>query len=265
MSNVLLSVENLHLSISTSETQKKILNGIHFQIEKGKIHSLVGESGSGKSMTSLAITKLIPSTIATYEQGNVFFKSTNLLELDPLSLQKIRGKDISYVFQEPFVSLNPIQKIKFQLIESFLKHNLGSKQEAISKAENLLDELGITDVKMRMEMYPSEMSGGMLQRICIAMALMSDPEILIADEPTSAIDITLQIQIIDLIQKIQEKTKLGILFISHDIGLVSYISDTISILKNGEVVESGSIDSVLESPQKEYTKMLIHTNLELAK
>jgi oligopeptide/dipeptide ABC transporter ATP-binding protein len=253
----LLSVNNLSVLIDTEEGVLSIIEDISFEIQSSEIFALVGESGCGKSITSLAITRLLPSNQASYPKGAVRFQKLNLLDCDEPELRSIRGKEIAYIFQEPFSALNPLQKIGDQLIEGFLFHKLGNKEEAIAKAESLLNKVGITDAKQRLGQYPNQFSGGMLQRVSIAMALMCDPKLLIADEPTSAIDVTIQLQLIELLLNLKSEIKMSILFISHDIGLVSHIADRIGVMYAGKLVEIGTTDEVIDSPKHPYAKALI--------
>ncbi|TGL24385.1 ABC transporter ATP-binding protein [Leptospira yanagawae] len=252
-----ISVNNLSIEIKTDDGVLPIVSGISFDIDKGETLALVGESGCGKSISSLALTKLLPTNTTMYPTGSILLNGTNLLEADASYLRSIRGKEITYVFQEPFTALNPLQKIGNQLVEGFLLHGLGSKEEAEKKAIYLLERVGITDAKHRLDQYPNQFSGGMLQRVCIAMALMCDPKILIADEPTSAIDVTIQLQLIELLKELKKEHGMAVLFISHDIGLVSHIADRIAVMYAGKIVEQGKVDLVIDSPKHPYTKALI--------
>jgi peptide/nickel transport system ATP-binding protein len=253
----LLDIKNFYLNFSLKEKEVPVLLDINLKIEKGEIHAIVGESGCGKSVTSLAITKLLPENLAIYKSGKILFNQKNILELDDKQIREIRGKEIAYIFQDPFTSLNPIKKIKDQIIESYLIHISQNKKEALEKAEYLLKKVGITELKERLESYPAQMSGGMLQRISIAMALMCEPSLLIADEPTSALDVTIQAQLVDLLLKIQAEQKMSILFISHDIGLVGSISQKISVMYAGEIIETGPTREILTKPLHPYTQSLI--------
>ncbi|EQA34782.1 oligopeptide/dipeptide transporter, C-terminal domain protein [Leptospira inadai serovar Lyme str. 10] len=257
--DVILSVSNLSLDLRTEIGYVPLLQNLSFQLEKGKVLALVGESGCGKSICSLALTKLLPLDLFRVAGGEILFESQNLLTLPSKKLEKIRGKDIAYVFQEPFSSLDPLQKIKDQMTEGYLIHSVGSRKEAEQKAEYLLSSVGITDVTMRMESYPHQLSGGILQRVCIAMALMCNPKLLIADEPTSALDVTVQAQLVELLLKLKGEFGLSVLFISHDFGLVSHIADKICVLYAGNVSEIGETDSVIEFPSHPYTQDLLNS------
>lgn len=253
----LISVKDLSVQLLTEEGKLSIIENISFRIGRSEIFALVGESGCGKSITALSLTQLLPSNQAAYPSGSVTFENEDLIKCSIERLRSIRGKDITYIFQEPFSSLNPLQKIGDQLIEGFLLHNLGNKEEALAKAETLLKRVGITDAKQRLDQYPNQFSGGMLQRVSIAMALMCDPKLLIADEPTSAIDVTIQLQLIELLLELKAEIKMSILFISHDIGLVSNIADRIGVMYAGKLVEVGTTAEVIDSPKHPYSKALI--------
>lgn len=252
-----ITVNNLSIEIKTDDGILPIVSGISFDLEKGETLALVGESGCGKSITSLALTKLLPANTTLYPTGSITFQGTDLLKANSDHLRSVRGREITYVFQEPFSALNPLHKIGNQLVESFLHHGLGSREEAENKAIYLLERVGITDAKHRLEQYPNQFSGGMLQRVCIAMALMCDPKILIADEPTSAIDVTIQLQLIELLKELKKEHGMSVLFISHDIGLVSHIADRIAVMYAGKIVEQGNVDLVIDTPKHPYTKALI--------
>ena len=254
----ILEVKNLSLNLNLTKPIPILLN-LDFQILESEIFSLVGESGCGKSLTSLALTRLLPEKQFSFLEGEVNYKNTNILKVSNEHLQKLRGKEIAYIFQDPFVSLNPLLKIKDQIIESYLLHISNNQKEAIEKAEFILDTIGITDLKTRLDNYPNQLSGGMLQRVCIAMALMCDPKLLIADEPTSALDVTIQSQLIELLLKIQSDTKMSILFISHDLPLVSNISNRMAVMYAGQIVEMGVSQKIISSPSHPYTNALIQS------
>lgn len=252
-----IEVKDLSIQIKTDDGILPIVDSLNFHLVKGETLALVGESGCGKSITSLALTKLLPSNTTLYPTGSILFEDHDLLKATPDHLRSVRGKEISYVFQEPFSALNPLHKIGAQLIEGFLLHGLGSKEEAEEKAIYLLERVGITDAKLRLGQYPNQFSGGMLQRVCIAMALMCDPKILIADEPTSAIDVTIQLQLIELLKELRKENGMSVLFISHDIGLVSHIADRIAVMYAGKIIEQGTVAEVIDHPKHPYTKALI--------
>ncbi len=255
--NFTLEVKDLSIDFITEEGNLSILQKLNFGIQPGEIFALVGESGCGKSMTALALTRLLPSNLARFKTGNILFGGKDLASLQMSELQRVRGKEIAYVFQEPFSSFDPLQKLGYQLTESYLYHSLGTEAEALKKAKYLLETVGISDPELRLEQYPNQLSGGMLQRASIAMALMTDPMLLIADEPTSAIDVTIQLQLIELILDLKKSRNLSVLFISHDIGLVSYLANRIGIMYAGKLVEVGTVDEILDNPSHPYTKALI--------
>ncbi|PJZ71154.1 dipeptide/oligopeptide/nickel ABC transporter ATP-binding protein [Leptospira perolatii] len=256
----ILEVSNLSVELSTPNGYVPILEEISFSLGKGKVLALVGESGCGKSVCSSSLTRLLPAGLFRTSSGTVMYDgNTDLLKVDSTKLHELRGKEISYIFQEPFSSLNPLQKIRHQMTEGFVLHGLGDRKAAEEKAEYLLSSVGITDVKLRMDSYPHQQSGGILQRVCIAMALMCDPKLLIADEPTSALDVTVQAQLVDLLLNLKDRFGLSVLFISHDFGLVSNIADSICVLYAGRISELGPTDSVIDSPFHPYTKGLLNS------
>ncbi|AOP35703.1 dipeptide/oligopeptide/nickel ABC transporter ATP-binding protein [Leptospira tipperaryensis] len=264
-SSVLLQVKNFSLDLFSENRWLPVLQNLTFDIKQGEILSLIGESGCGKSLTALALTRLIPSNISRVKSGEILYQGKDLLKLSPKELRKIRGKEISYVFQEPFAALNPLMKIEDQMIEAYLMHISPNRKEAIEKAEYLLSSVGITDIKQRLYSYPNQMSGGILQRISIAMALMCDPSLLIADEPTSAIDVTIQAQLVELLLNLQKQNQMSILFISHDFGLVGTIAHRIAVMYAGRIAELGDTDSVIDSPNHPYTIDLLRSIPSLAK
>jgi peptide/nickel transport system ATP-binding protein len=255
----LLEISNLSLNINSQGIELPILRNVEFTINQGDVLAIVGESGCGKSITALSITKLIPEKISSYISGSILFNKKDILKFSKTELESIRGKEISYIFQDPFSSLNPLMKIKDQIVESYLLHISNNYNEAIQKAEYLLNKVGINDVSSRMESYPGQLSGGMLQRVSIAMALMCDPKLLIADEPTSALDVTIQSQLLDLLIQLKRENNMAILFISHDIGLVSNIADNIIVMYAGQVIEESNYLNILQNSLHPYTKALIES------
>ncbi|MBP9885504.1 MAG: ABC transporter ATP-binding protein [Leptospiraceae bacterium] len=254
----ILSIENLSLTIQ-GKPVLPVLQNVSFTLEEGEILALVGESGSGKSLTALSITKLLPVKQFEYTTGKIIFSGTNILEVSDEKLRAIRGKEIAYIFQDPFTSLNPLKKIKDQIIESYKIHISENEKEAVDKAKYLLNKVGLTELDDRLNSYPGQMSGGMLQRICIASALMCDPKLLIADEPTSALDVTIQSQLVDLLLKIKEEISMSILFISHDISLVASLANRIAVMYAGQIVEIGETDLLIEKPNHPYTQALLRS------
>ena len=263
--NNLLDVKNLYVDIRTDEAILPVLQDISFSIRPGELFSLVGESGCGKSVCSMSLTRLMPANITDYSQGEVLFEGRDLLAIPFDEIRKIRGRKISYIFQDPFTSLNPLKKIGEQIIEPYLIHVSDNRKEALDKAAYLLEKTGVTDIGERMNSYPSQLSGGLLQRVAIAAALVCDPVLLIADEPTSAIDVTVQAQFIDLLLKLKEENSMSVLFISHDMGLVANISDRIAVMYAGNIVETGTVAEIIDDPRHPYTSALIASVPSLAR
>ncbi|MDX1960438.1 MAG: ABC transporter ATP-binding protein [Leptospiraceae bacterium] len=255
----ILKVENLNVNLINTGLAIPVLLDISFEIYEEEILALAGESGSGKSLTAMALTRILPNHVFEFHSGKILYGEKDLLREEVSNLQKIRGKEISYIFQDPFTSLNPLKKIKDQMLEGFLLHISKNKKEGLEKAEYLLSRVGITDLKQRLNSYPKELSGGMLQRVAIAMALMCDPKLLIADEPTSALDVTVQAGLVGLLTELRKETKMSMLFISHDLGLVAALADRIAILYAGEIVEVGNTNLVIENPKHPYTMGLIES------
>lgn len=253
----MLRVENLSVSFTTRNGKSNAVANVNFELKEGQILGIVGESGSGKSVTCYSLLGLIPSPPAKIESGSVNYKGTELLGLSDKALRGIRGNKIAMIFQDPMTSLNPYMTIGAQIAESLTLHHKLSKKEAKLKAVFALEEVGIKAAKNRINSYPYEFSGGMRQRVMIALALATEPEILIADEPTTALDVTIQAQILELLQSIQKKRKLAIIFISHDLSVVNNVANHILVMKNGHVVESGTPEAVFQSPEHDYTKKLI--------
>ena len=248
----LLSVQNVSLEVNGL----RLLKNISFEIKEGEIFALVGESGSGKSLTSLAIMRLLPEII-DISSGNILLKGKSLFALTEASMQKVRGKSIAMIFQEPMSALNPVMTIGEQVAEVIRLH-LGLKKEAIeAKVISLFEEVALKAPMERYNWYPHQLSGGQKQRVMIAMALACEPDLLIADEPTTALDVTVQAQVLALLKKIREKRKLSILFITHDMGVVAQMADRITVMKEGELIESAARDSFFASPQHPYTQQLL--------
>ncbi len=248
----IISINNLTISFKDTE----VIKNVNIEIIKGKTTAIVGESGSGKTLSALSILKLLPNN-ANIKTGKILFRNENLLSLSNNSIQKIRGNKISTIFQEPMTSLNPLHTVNKQIEEIILTHNNISHKEAIKKSSNLLDEVGLHDIAKRPKVYPYELSGGQRQRAMIAISIANNPEVLIADEPTTALDVTIQIQILDLLYKLQNKLGMTMLFISHDLSVVKKISDFVYVMKNGKVIESGTKEKIFENPENEYTKGLV--------
>jgi peptide/nickel transport system ATP-binding protein len=255
----LLELNQFSISLLSNSGNVSIVDNVNISIFEGETIAVVGESGSGKSLTALGLSGLLPKNIFQ-SSGNVNWKGTSYKQL-----KKFLGDEITFVFQEPYSSFDPLKKIKDQMIESFLYFKKGSYEEAIQKAVYLLERVGITDQLDRLDSYPNQLSGGMLQRVSIAMALMTDPKLIILDEPTSAIDVTIQVQIIELLKELKSKMNLSLFFISHDLGIVSYLSDRVYVLYAGQVAESGSVDDVIDFPIHPYTRALLSSYPEKGK
>ena len=254
--NSLLVVNNLRVSLKNSSKKKILLNNISFKIPNKKVVAIVGESGSGKSLTALSILRLLSEK--TYaSSGSILFNKNEMFSLDITDIQKIRGNDIAMIFQEPMSALNPTMAIGEQLIEMCERHLNIASTEIIEKINNLIKKVKLNHIKNLLNKYPHEISGGQKQRIMIAMALLCSPSLLIADEPTTALDVTVQKEIIQLIKKLQKSEKLSVLFISHDLSLVKQIADHIIIMKDGKIIEQGTNNKIFNSPKELYTKALI--------
>jgi peptide/nickel transport system ATP-binding protein len=256
---ILLSVRNLRVNFRLDKhTAFEAVKGISFDIPTNSTVALVGESGSGKSVTSLSILGLLPPENATVLLGSeIMYGGRNLLELDQPELRRLRGADISMIFQEPMTSLNPVFTVGFQLTEVLRLHLGLSPSDARKRALALLAEVGIPDPEFKINAYPSQMSGGQQQRVMIAMAIACEPKLLIADEPTTALDVTIQKQILDLIRDLQKRHQMSVLFITHDLAVVGEIADYVVVMRNGEIREQGPAKSVFENPQDAYTKALL--------
>ena len=254
----ILEINNLSINFATRDGSFTAVNNISFDIEKNQTMALVGESGSGKSVTAMSILQLLPKPQATYSQeSSIKFNNKEIIDAAKEDLLSIRGNIVSMIFQEPMTSLNPYHRVGNQITESILLHSNVSKKEAIKEAMDLMSLVEIDDVSRRFYSYPHELSGGQRQRIMIAMALVNKPELLIADEPTTALDVTIQAQILDLMGKLKTELGMSILFITHDLGLVQEFSDQVCVMKNGEIVEQGDTNEVFTNPSHAYTKKLL--------
>ncbi len=252
----LLEVTNLRTHFHTRAGVVRAVDGVSFSLEKGRTIGIVGESGCGKSVTCYSLLGLIPSPPGKIESGSAIFDGTDLLHTDEKTLRAIRGKRISMIFQDPMTSLNPYLRISTQLAEPLRIHEDISNQEAHERAVLALEEVGIPDPGTRVKMYPHEFSGGMRQRVMIAMALITRPEILIADEPTTALDVTVQAQILDLIRDRQQKLGTAVIFITHDLAVVSGFCDTVHVMYAGAIVESAPTSELFRNPLHAYTRAL---------
>ena len=255
--NNLVQIKKLSVGFQSHNKRSNVVKSISFEIPKGKTVALVGESGSGKTVTALSILKLLPYPAAFHDSGEIVYNNFNLLKLKQNEIQKIRGKNISAIFQEPMSSLNPLHTIEKQVNEILMIHSLISYAEATKKTKKLLSQVGLENISERIKAYPHELSGGQRQRVMIAMSIANNPDLLIADEPTTALDVTVQSQILDLIQNIQQQMGMSILFISHDLAVVKKISDYVCIMKEGEIIEKNFTENIFSNPQHSYTKELI--------
>lgn len=258
MSETILSIENLRIHFETFAGEVQAIRGVNLKLEKGETLALVGESGSGKSVTAKSIMKLL-SNNAVVKEGSITFKGENILEKSESDMQSIRGKEIAMVFQDPMTSLDPTMKIGKQITEVIIKHEKASKEEANKRAEELLELVGIPNAKERMKQYPHQFSGGQRQRIVIAIALACNPDVLIADEPTTALDVTIQAQILELLKELQQQFQMAIIFITHDLGVVANVADRVAVMYAGKVVEVGTAEEVFYNPQHPYTWGLLRS------
>lgn len=261
MSEVLLKVDQLHTHLATGKKVVRAVEGVSFEINKGETFCLVGESGSGKSITALSIMKLLPGSIASHPSGSIKLVGThpiNILDVDEDNMRDIRGSRIAMIFQEPMNSLNPVYTIGEQIIEALQIHQPDlSDEQARTKAIKALDDVQIPDPAQRIDEYPHRLSGGQRQRVMIAMALACEPELLIADEPTTALDVTVQAEILKLMKDLQQRNNMSILFITHDFGVVAQMAHKLAVMQLGKIVEQGDVQTVLKNPQHDYTKQLL--------
>lgn len=259
----LLTIADLKLRLQSDDEWKPVLKGISFVLQKGEILGIVGESGSGKSVTALSIMKLIPEKIAKWDQGKICYQNQDteqeveIIHSDDAQMRKIRGAKIGMIFQEPMTSLNPVIKCGEQIMEAIRLHTHLSKKEAKKRVIELFNEVKLPRPEKVFDSYPHELSGGQKQRVMIAMAISCDPDILIADEPTTALDVTVQKGILELIKKIQQKNGMSVIFITHDLGVVAEIADRVLVLYKGEIVEQGTVSELFKNPQHPYTQGLL--------
>ncbi|MFJ5769212.1 ABC transporter ATP-binding protein [Psychrobacillus sp. NPDC093180] len=248
-----LEVKDLELSFHTFAGEVKAIRGVNFDLLKGETLAIVGESGSGKSVTTKSIMRLLPEHSSEFKNGQILFNGKDLTKLTDREMQKIRGKDISMIFQDPMTSLNPTMPIGKQIMEPILKHRNVSKSVAHKEAVDLLRLVGMPKPEARMKQYPHQFSGGQRQRIVIAIALACNPQVLIADEPTTALDVTIQAQILELMKDLQKKINTSIIFITHDLGVVANVADRVAVMYGGKIVEIGTVDEIFYNPQHPYT------------
>ena len=255
--NPLLKIENLEVDFTADKRVTHAVRGVSLHINNGETVALVGESGSGKSVTALSILKLLPYPPASHPGGSIWFEGVDLLNASETQLQRVRGNNISMIFQEPMTSLNPLHSVERQIGETLKLHQGMSDSKATARVIELLNQVGIRDPETRLNSYPHQLSGGQRQRVMIAMALANEPKLLIADEPTTALDVTVQAQILELLADLRKRTGMGLLFITHDLGIVRKIADRVCVMTQGKIVEHGPTEEIFQNPQHEYTKHLL--------
>jgi peptide/nickel transport system ATP-binding protein len=254
---MLLEIKNLNISFKKEDEYKKVIHHLNFHLNTDEILGIVGESGSGKSVSSLAIMGLLPNKLAKVEEGEIIFENENVVDFNDKAFQKIRGAKIAMIFQEPMTSLNPSLKCGFQVAEMLKQHKQVSEKDLKAEVIQLFEKVKLPNPEKIAQSYPHQISGGQKQRVMIAMAIACKPKILIADEPTTALDVTVQKEIIQLLKDIQKETKMSIIFISHDLSLVSEIANRVLVMYKGAIVEQGKTDELFKNPQNNYTKALI--------
>lgn len=259
MSNPILKVENLHVNFNTYAGTVQAIRDVSFDLNKGETLAIVGESGSGKSVTTKTLMGLNAKNAVIPENSRLIFKDRNLLDLKEEEWQSVRGKEIAMIFQDPMTSLDPTMKIGMQIAEPLIKHRHIKKEVALTRALELMKGVGIPNAEEHINDYPHQWSGGMRQRAVVAIALAADPEILIADEPTTALDVTIQAQILTLMKKLQQETESSIIFITHDLGVVAGMADRVAVMYAGKIVEYGTVDEIFFNPQHPYTWGLLNS------
>ncbi len=254
-----LEVSDLKTVFKTRDGAVHAVNGVSFSVATGELLGVVGESGSGKSVTMMSLLKLLPSPPAEIVEGSVRFEGRDVLSMDDEQMRALRGGDIGFVFQDPMTSLNPVFTVGFQIVESLREHLDISKKDARKRAAELLAKVGIAQPEQRLKDYPHQFSGGMRQRVMIAMALACQPKLLIADEPTTALDVTIQAQILELIRELRNDQGMGIIWITHDLGVVAGIADRVMVMYGGQIVEHARVADLFKNPRHPYTKALLAT------
>lgn len=255
----LLDIKNLRVHLSTPYGVIKAVDGIDLSIKKGETLGLVGESGSGKTITALSILRLIPERLIKTIEGEIIFNSKDILKMNERELIAIRGKEIAMVFQEPFTSLNPVFTIGEQLTETIMAHQKVDKKEAFKKSVEVLELVGVSSPEERLFSYPHSLSGGLRQRAMIAMAISCNPTLLIADEPTTALDVTVQASILSLLSKLKKELALSIFIITHDFGVIAEIADNVAVMREGKIVEYSDVKSIFSIPKHPYTEKLLNS------
>lgn len=258
MSDQLLSVQNLHTSFKTERGEVQAVNGVSFNLDKGKILGIVGESGSGKSVTAYSIMRILEAN-GHITEGHIFYKGSDITTFTESQMRSFRGKCCSIIFQDPMTSLNPVFTVGSQIEEAIKLHTARRGREARARAQEMLELVGINESEKRLKQYPFELSGGMRQRVMIAMALSCEPDILIADEPTTALDVTIQAQILELMKSLQRQLGMAIIMVSHNLGVIADMCDEIIVMYGGRVCERGTADDIFYRPRHEYTKGLLRS------
>lgn len=253
MTDKILTVDDLHVSFRTDDGEVKAVQGVDIELDKGETLAIVGESGSGKSVTAKSLMRLLPKQNSVIKNGQIVYEGKDLLKYSEKKMERIRGSEISMVFQDPMTSLNPTMPIGKQVMEGLKRHQKLGRKEASKKAMELLELVGIPNAKERMKDYPHQFSGGMRQRVVIAIALACNPKVLIADEPSTALDVTIQAQILDLMKGLQKKTGTAILIITHDLGVVANMAQRVAVMYAGEIIETGTVDEIFFEPKHPYT------------
>ena len=255
----LLHIENLTTSFHTNDTVVQAVRGVNLHINQAEILAIVGESGCGKSVTALSVLRLIPMPPGRFDSGQIKFNNHDLLSLSEADMQKVRGNDISMIFQEPMTSLNPIFTIGDQIGEAIIQHQRVTKAEARKQTLNLLRKVLMSSPEIRIDQYPHELSGGMKQRVMIAIAIACRPALLIADEPTTALDVTIQAQILSLLSSLRQDSEMSILLITHNLGIVAQFADRVAVMYSGKIVEEAAVESLFENPMHPYTRGLLNS------
>jgi len=254
-----LDVRDLHTVFHTVDGDVHAVNGVSFSLRAGELLGVVGESGSGKSVTMMSLMRLLPMPPGEITDGTVMFAGRNLSNASARQLRRIRGGEIGFIFQDPMTSLNPVFNVGFQIMEPLMKHLGLSKRAARTRAAELLDLVGIPSARDRLRDFPHQFSGGMRQRVMIAIALACDPKVLIADEPTTALDVTIQAQILELVRKLRQELGMAIIWITHDLGVVAGIADRVVVMYGGQIVEHADVNTLYDDPQHPYTRALLET------
>ena len=259
MQTPLLQIEDLKTYFYTSNGVVKAVDGISYSVHEGETVAIVGESGCGKSVSALSVMRLVPSPPGKTVNGKVIYQGNDILKASDSEMRKIRGKQIAMVFQDPMTSLNPVLTIKYQLVEPMKLHLNLTESQCVDRAVELLDLVGISDGRKRLDDYPHQFSGGMRQRVMIAMALRCDPKLIIADEPTTNLDVTIQAQILEVMEKVIEETKTAMVIITHNLGVVARYADTVNIMYAGKIVESGTCEEIFKNVRHPYTEGLLQS------